>query len=428
MRKLNFFFLLFVPSFLLAQEANAEEILIEARKEVSILTSRGFAGRGYVEEGHIKAANYLARRFQEIGLKEVGKWEKPYQQPFSFPLNVIEKSNVYVDGKYMELGVDYIPNMGSPTSKGMAYIQDAGYGLTNDELVPHKAIVFQDGLPPEIQNDPTQKEKYKEVTSVAGKIANLYVQEAPAFLIKKTKLTHSFTEEQNAVPYFEFLADKIPENPQHIRWDVVANVQEIHSQNVIGMMEGTEFKDKYILVSAHYDHLGKIGNAIFTGANDNASGISMLLSMASYFVQHPPKYSVLFVAFGGEETGLNGSRHYVENDPIVPLNKIQFLLNIDLMGAGELGIMAVGGTDFPDYLKQLSDLNAEMSAVPIVKQRKNAPNSDHYFFLAKGVKGFFVYTMGGAPWYHDVFDTQENLIFSKFVEVRNLLIRFLEKT
>lgn len=425
MHKLFSITLFFLSTSLFAQNPSSQEILMEARKEVCLLTSRAFAGRGYHENGHQKAANYIARRFKEMGLKEVEKSDKPYQQPFSFPLNVIEKTVVYVNGKYMEAGVDYIPNTTISTCKGRAKIVDAGYGLTDEGLEKSTALVFNDGLPPEIQNDASQKEKYKEVANTAGKMKKLSILDAPTFLIKKTKLTHSFADEQTDIPYFEFLADKLPENPQEIKWEVVANLQEIQSQNVLGMVEGTEVKDKFIVISAHYDHLGKLNNAIFTGANDNASGIAMLLSVAQYFVAHPAKYSILFIAFGGEETGLNGSRYYVENNPIVPLKNMHFLINLDLMGTGEDGIMAVGGVDFPQQFKQLTDINTELSAVPIVKQRKNAPNSDHYFFLANGVKGFFIYTMGGPPWYHDVYDTPQNLEMTKFVDLRALLIRFL---
>lgn len=96
------------------------------------------------------------------------------------------------------------------------------------------------------------------------------------------------------------------------------------------------------------------------------------------------------------------------------------------MGTGEEGIMAVGGTDFPEEFQKLNNANNSLKAVSTVKQRRNAPNSDHYYFLSRGVKGFFIYTLGGPPWYHDVFDVEENLELSRFVNIRNLFIKFLD--
>ncbi|MEM6805045.1 MAG: M28 family peptidase, partial [Bacteroidota bacterium] len=164
------------------------------------------------------------------------------------------------------------------------------------------------------------------------------------------------------------------------------------------------------------------------GANDNASGTSMLLSMATYFSQaeHQTKYSLLFIAFGGEETGLIGSSFYVNEQALVPLAQTKFILNLDLMGNGIEGIMAVGGKDFPQYFEKLQVANEEMKAVPKVRSRKNAPNSDHYFFLLNGIPGFFIYTLGGPPHYHDILDNPDTIVLSRYVEVRNLLIKFIE--
>ncbi len=90
---------------------------------------------------------------------------------------------------------------------------------------------------------------------------------------------------------------------------------------MIATIKGTAIPDSFLVFSAHYDHLGQMGKDIyFPGANDNASGTSMLLNLAKYYSQNRPKYSVLFIAFGGEEAGLIGSEYYVKN-PLVPLSK-----------------------------------------------------------------------------------------------------------
>lgn len=80
---------------------------------------------------------------------------------------------------------------------------------------------------------------------------------------------------------------------------------------MVGYIQGTRKPDSMIVLTAHYDHLGGLGNATyFPGANDNASGISMLLSLARYYsnIDHRPEYTMVFIAFGGEEVGLIGSQ------------------------------------------------------------------------------------------------------------------------
>src|SRR4030095_9120627 len=107
--------------------------------------------------------------------------------------------------------------------------------------------------------------------------------------------------------------------------------------NVLGMVPGTLYPDSFIVFTAHYDHLGRMGKkALFPGANDNASGSAMIIDLARYYAQpaNRPKCSLLFIAFAGEEAGLIGSRYYTEN-PILPLEQIKFLINLDLMGNGE---------------------------------------------------------------------------------------------
>ncbi len=195
---------------------------------------------------------------------------------------------------------------------------------------------------------------------------------------------------------------------------------------MIGLIPGTTHPDSFVIVSAHYDHLGQVSEAIFTGANDNASGTSMLLSMGEYFVTNPLPYTLVLIAFGGEETGLIGSDYYANRSPTVPLARIRFILNLDLMGNGIDGITAVGGRDFPVLFDKLVQLNETQQAVPQVKSRSNAPNSDHYYFLEKGVPGFFIYTLGGPTHYHDVNDNPSTIELSRYVEVRQLLIAFLE--
>ncbi|MEL6254214.1 MAG: M28 family peptidase [Bacteroidota bacterium] len=427
------FLLFFLPFSSGAQ--SAEEILQKARSEIAILCSDSLGGRGYIDQGHIKAANYLSQRFKEIGLfpllesRKTGKGT--YLQKFTLEINLSTHARLNIDGKDYEIGKDFIisRNSGSGSAKGK--ILDLGYGLDGQKYpnATGKIVVIRNGLPKEIANDSEKKEAVKELRNIQVRIGSISYFQPKAILVLHEKLTAGFSRELGSVPVIDFQADMKTEKWKKADLKVETGPQRLESQNVIGLLPGKKVRDTVIIISAHYDHLGKVGTAVFRGANDNASGTSMLLSMAEYFSQeeNQPDYSMLFIAFGGEETGLLGSGFYVQQQAIVPLTQTKFILNLDLMGNGIDGIMAVGGKDYPAQFEKLVQANEELAAVPKVRSRKNAPNSDHYFFLLNGVPGFFIYTLGGPPHYHDVNDRPDTIELSRYAEVRNLLIKFLKR-
>ena len=119
------------------------------------------------------------------------------------------------------------------------------------------------------------------------------------------------------------------------------------------------------MLTAHYDHLGRLGSeTFFPGGNDNASGVAMMLSVAEKFKNKPLRnINLMVVAFAGEEIGLLGSKHLSEH-PVIPLDKIKFQLNMDIMGSGEKGITAVNGRIFKKEFKKLQKL---LSSIQINK-------------------------------------------------------------
>ncbi|GAB5409005.1 MAG: hypothetical protein BalsKO_13700 [Balneolaceae bacterium] len=195
------------------------------------------------------------------------------------------------------------------------------------------------------------------------------------------------------------------------------------TQNVIGYLNG-ENNDSTIVIMAHYDHFGKMGNALFPGANDNASGTAMILSLAKHFSENKPRYTTIFIAFGGEELGLLGSKFFVEN-PLFDLSKVKFLMNFDLAGTGDDGIQVVNGSVYRDQFDRLTSINDEQNLLPQVKIRGKACNSDHCFFDEAGVPGFYIYTLGGTRAYHDVYDRFETLPFTEFEDYFRLMVEFI---
>jgi Zn-dependent M28 family amino/carboxypeptidase len=196
------------------------------------------------------------------------------------------------------------------------------------------------------------------------------------------------------------------------------------TQNIIGYVPGTACPDSFMVFTAHYDHLGLMGrHTYFPGANDNASGVAMVLSLARYFNAHPQRFSVVFIFFSGEELGLLGSGYFTENSPI-RLSMVKFLVNLDLVGTGSDGITVVNATAFPDQFEMLSLINNRGAYVNGIKQRGSACNSDHCPFFRRGVPCFYIYTMGGIAAYHDPDDRPETLPLTAFEGLTRLLVEF----
>ena len=125
-----------------------------------------------------------------------------------------------------------------------------------------------------------------------------------------------------------------------------------HGVNVLGCIKGTKEPNKFIVISAHYDHEGIKKGQIYNGADDNASGVSALFSFAEYFEKNPPKHSVVLAAFDGEELGLHGSKYFV-NHPVVSIKSIMVNLNMDMISRSDKKELFVVGTQYNKNLKQL---------------------------------------------------------------------------
>jgi len=123
---------------------------------------------------------------------------------------------------------------------------------------------------------------------------------------------------------------------------------------------------------------------------------------------------------------LIGSRYYTEN-PLLPLEKIRFLINLDLMGNGQEGLMIVNGQIHEMEFNMLDSLNKEYKFVTEIGKRGKARNSDHYYFSEKGVPAFFLYTQGGSKAYHDIYDVPSAITLPEFEDIKKLLIAFVEE-
>jgi hypothetical protein len=123
---------------------------------------------------------------------------------------------------------------------------------------------------------------------------------------------------------------------------------KIKGVNVAGWIKGN--KDSYIVISAHYDHVGVRNEKVYNGADDNASGTSALFAITEYFTKHKPEHNIIIVAFDAEEMGLRGASAFVASPP-VPVVKIVANLNMDMVARADKGELVACGTFFYPQLK-----------------------------------------------------------------------------
>ena len=409
-----FVVLLLISGSLISQNNPSREILND-------LCSDEMMGRGYVRFGHVKAAKYIQEYYKSIQLKQFKKGT--YLQPFKIKANTFPNDlNVSIDGKPLNEGVDYILDPSSGTAKGkFGLIKVDQKNLMDflDEVSLSKIKNFEGKVL--VLN--TLNSNNPDTLSIFNELKIGLSMICPIIWVNNEKFTWSISRDQAEFPILE-LKDSLIWDADSVYLDV-ENVflRDIVTHNVIGSISG--LKKKSIIISAHYDHLGMMGKALFPGANDNASGVAMLLSLANYFSDKSPKYNLVFIAFGAEEAGILGSKYYVEN-PLFPLDDIKFVLNLDIMGTGDEGITVVNGLLHKKQFKQLTSINKKQEYLSKIKIRGRAANSDHYWFSQLGIPSFFIYTLGGIKAYHDVYDRSETLPMSEFNDLFHLLIDFIE--
>jgi aminopeptidase YwaD len=416
----------------LSTDAAANQVLVQARADLAILCSDSLAGRGYTADGHRKAARYIAQRMQQIGLQPCANYPN-YLQPFSFPLNLIRSGELKLKGHSLKIGADYIVWGGSGKGQIKAKTYSLGYGRLVDYqaatgFLKGKCAFIYSG--PDPQHQPTNEEK-ESLSTDEQKIARAIQLGAAAVVLIADKLTALYSEEPVSVPVMVARRQALKRIPKKVQLSVDAEPTTIQTQNIVGLLPGKNpSTDSLIILGAHYDHLGKVGDAIFYGANDNASGVSFLLGMAHQLAQKPlHNHTVVFVAFSGEEAGLHGSFYYASNlqQGCASPNRIKYMLNFDLLANGEEGVMAVGGKTFPQLFQPLKAMNDSSKAVVSLQSRTNVPNSDHYPFTLKQIPALFFYTMGGPKHYHDIYDRPEAFSLTAFYPFMRLVGDFMRR-
>lgn len=438
-----------------AQFSSAEQSLISnitvknIKDFTAALTVDEFEGRGTMQPGGDKAANWIADRFKQFGMKPLGD-NGTYLQKIAFKETLLTAdSTLTVGTEKLELGKDfgfYSMNSGDKNASGeLVFI---GYGLqttTRNDLgetnLAGKIIVMLEGPPLD-----TPKENWNEEMStrtlislitrgVKGiiyighgreqtspddiadyvsrrQISTADAQGLPAFVPQITFASKSGAEKLFAkagVSVKDSLeqAEKNTFKPINLNQEakLIAKYQskDGFSNNVAGYIEGSDpkLKEEAILFSAHYDAYGIENGKIYYGAADNALGTSEMLAVAEAFskMSVKPKRSLIFIAVTGEEYGLYGSKHWAKN-PTWDITKVAANLNLDGVGTEVYGPVKniVGyGAEHSTLGNLLEDVAGIMGIKVVpdpVPDEKIFTRSDHYSFVERGVPALMLM---GAP-------------------------------
>ena len=416
MRKLALLFILLATLPLGAQD------LASYKRAVKELSSSKYQGRGYARGGANKAGKYLQKAFTKAGASEV------ILQPFTIDINTFPgKMDMWADGKKLRAGVDFAMREYSPGVKGEFRVYHV------DTLDFSAERLLSDLEKPEwagclVCCDFWFAYRHREVfgrLQKAGQCPN-------------AGLIQTWT---SPIKFYKAYGEKVVDKP--IVWTTPEAIQGVKSVrlnveneffkdyglfNVIAKVEGVR-QDSCYVFTAHYDHLGNLGRKVwYAGANDNASGTAAIVTLAAHYARHRPPYDMYFVAFSGEDANLRGSTYFAQH-PVVPLEQIKFLFNIDMIGDDNpvqyCELSDEGLRAFPLF----EEINARNHYFQALHRGALAANSDHYPFAVRHVPCIFLENQEGTafPYYHTVYDNWGNAVFSSYEPVFKLITDFVDR-
>jgi hypothetical protein len=467
----------------------------DLNKHLSILASDEYEGRETGKPGQKKAAEYIADFFTSLGLPAIN--DDSYYQKIAFTSESWQQINLAIDGDKKRHLWEYYSYPSTNTHSGQLQIDEItflGYGIEEEDYsdykgvdVRGKAILIYDGEPvskkgvsqitgsdqlSEWSLDWRKKirlarEKGASLVFIIDRDFKKNAAEARKLILNSSlELGDGEQPEDNYVNNI-FLSAKLAKQlmgkayknviknrnkmqkkgkskavtlPVSVEVTQKKYKRQILGENVLGYIEGSDeqLKDELVIVTAHYDHLGKRGDAVYNGADDNGSGTSTVLEITEAFVKakkegNGPRRSVLLMLVSGEEKGLLGSKYYVEN-PIFALDQTIANINIDMVGRVD-----EKHKDNPDYIYVIGSdrLSTELHAInekvnkeylglelDYTYNAEDDPNryyyrSDHYNFAERGIPAIF-YFNGTHNDYHRTTDTVEKIQFDKMAKIGQL--------
>lgn len=486
-----------VPQSRVAEQLAASIQADDIKRHLLVLASDEYEGRETGAEGQKKAARYIAGVFEGYGLPKIGDGQS-YFQKISFISETWDKIGLSVGEDNFRHLWDYysIPQLNGPLENFqtdeilfLGYgIDDKGYSDYAGAEVKDKVILIYDGEPfgPDSLAYATggtgQSEWSKDVRK---KLRVAYAKGVKLVLIidtdfkrhleqvRKQIINTNLTMGNSENPETQF-ANSIYVNSDLARKIVGKAFREVvksrdriqkkgkgkpvtfscklstnqrkrsrslEGENVLGFIEGTDpqLKNEILVISAHYDHLGKRGDDIYHGADDNGSGTSSVLDIAQAFVEAKkqgvgPRRSVLILLVSGEEKGLLGSEYYAAH-PVFPLSNTIADLNVDMIGRTDpkhkdnaAYVYVIGADKLSSELHTINETaNKTYTQLELdyTYNNESDPNrfyyrSDHYNFARNGIPVIF-YFSGTHEDYHRTTDTVDKIMFDKAAVIARLV-------
>jgi hypothetical protein len=462
-----------IASFLFLNSVNAQTITgsqlsaDDIESHVSFLASDELMGRYPGTPGSHAASDYIREQFRSAGLKLM---ENDGFQDFEIvvSLSTGENNSFRYNGKGAVAGADFLPFPFSKNGTVDAGVVFAGYGfeISQDSMVwnDYDGIDVSGKWVMVLRGDPEMEKQESRfilygddrdkvliardkgaagVLFVSGKkfdagdeLVSMYFDKTqstagiPVIHIKRTLADEILSADRVNIDSLEsLLISEMKPHSMVLRGMVEATAEVIQekviARNVIGILEGSDpvLKESYIIIGAHYDHLGMGGTgsgsrfidslAIHNGADDNASGVAGIMELASYFAsgETSQKRSLVFVAFDAEELGLLGSKYFVKHSP-VDLANITAMINFDMIGRlkQENAAIMVGGTG--TSLESEGILNSlDTSLIRLSFSPEGYGPSDHAAFYAENIPVFF-FSTGAHEDYHTPDDDWDKLNYT----------------
>lgn len=453
-------------------------------KNLNIIASDKYQGRETGKKGQKMAAKYIAKQFKLAGIPPYK--EQTYFQQFLLNVVSAKPAEISINGKKYSGNKDYYNFPGETEQRIEAKeILFLGYGIQDEKYDDYKGVDVKNKVIMILSEEPASNDQTSLITGKTGKSAwsgyyrikskKAKEEGAKALLIvvddiageieenkhhlesskmelesHKTEMPTIFISRQMAN---DILANKITVNdiqqkiaitkkPFNIATttslviQIKNDIKKISSENVLGFIEGSDLKEQLIIITAHYDHLGKKGRKIiYNGADDDGSGTVAIIALAEAFAKakregHGPRRSILFMTVSGEEKGLLGSSYYVEH-PEYPLANTVCDLNIDMIGRMDEKhaknpnyVYLIGSDKLSSQLHSISEnVNTTYSKLELDytyndEKDKNRfyYRSDHYNFAKKGIPVIF-YFNGVHEDYHRITDDVEKINFEKIEKI-----------
>jgi len=427
----------------------------ELIQTIGFLSSSRFRGRlpGSVE--YEQAARYVATRLKNAGIKPVG--QQTMLQYFNDEVNLIHEASCFIisnNGRPiipLALGEDFVCRgfTGSGHVKGEAVF--AGFGIKHPNYDDYRninikgkiAVVFKSAPPWASETgswgdtSPRAKARIAKEQGAAGIIfiadptiflptmiygsiacgEGPHLSDFPMIQISDRATDSLFAELPVKVAnlYGQICQDKAPHSIELGR-SVLVNVKaeyfaEKPTANVVGISIGSDslLKNEYVVLGAHLDHVGYQGEKLyFPGANDNASGVAALIAIAETLEKSKVKIkrSIIFIAFSSEESGLRGSKYFVDHSP-VDLSKVVAMLNFDCVGQGDS--IAIGGRlSFPKLWKKAKKIDKHATRL-LSTRTFGGGGADAEAFYRAGISTLYFNTTNGYKYLHSPNDRAETI-------------------